>query len=349
MFATLDHAGRPVRRPAGRARSDARTERGLDKLSYLGIGLLAGLLTSLVRTPRAADASPQGTGLERSRSRATSPTQIPARGWLAILQRTLKSFNRDRIPSVAAGATFYSLLALFPALAVFVSLYGLFADIAKARSQVVGLKGFLPEGGVMILTQQLDRLAALPSRNLGLTLIISLILSTWSANAGVKALIAGLNIAYEQEERRKFLALNLQSLGFTVAGIALAILGTMAIGATPTLLQALHLEALLTLTPLRWPLLLLAFVTLISVLYQYGPCGRLTPWRWITPGGILAGFAWIAMSFVFSIYVNNFGNYDKTYGSLGAMVGFMTWIWLTLTIVLAGAELNRELERQAST
>jgi membrane protein len=122
----------------------------------------------------------------------------------------------------------------------------------------------------------------------------------------------------------------------------------MAIGATPSLLRALHLESLRALSLLRWPLLLVAIVTLISLLYRYGPSARRTRWRWITPGGVVAGVGWVAMSFAFSVYVNNFGNYDKTYGSLGAVVGFMTWIWLTLTVILAGAELNCELERQVA-
>jgi membrane protein len=260
----------------------------------------------------------------------------------------MKEFNQDHIPAVAAGATFYSLLALFPALGVFVSLYGLFADIARARAQVVALRGFLPEGGVTVLTQQIDRLAALPLHNLGLTFAVSLLLSIWSSNAGMKALIAGLNVAYEQEERRTFVALNLQSLAFTAGGIVLAILGTMAIGATPSLLRLLRLSLLAALGWLRWPLLLIGIVASISVLYRYGPSGRRARWRWVTPGGLFAGLGWVAMSFAFSIYVNNFGSYDKTYGSLGAVVGFMTWIWLTLTVVLAGAELNCELERQVS-
>jgi membrane protein len=336
-------------RSTGKGASNVRRERSVDKLSYLAVGLFAGLLTSLFQQPRAGGQDPHWTGVERSRDIASSPAEIPPRGWRAVLQRTLKEFNHDHIPAVAAGATFYSLLALFPALGVFVSLFGLFGDIAKARSQIVDLQGFLPEGGVRVLTEQIDRLAAAPAHNLGLTFVVSLLLSVWSSNAGMKALIAGLNVAYEQEEQRKFVALNLQSLAFTAAAIALAILGTMAIGATPSLLHALHLESLRALSLLRWPLLLVAIVTLISLLYRYGPSARRTRWRWITPGGVFAGVGWVAMSAAFSVYVNNFGNYDKTYGSLGAVVGFMTWIWLTLTVILAGAELNCELERQVAS
>jgi membrane protein len=339
---------RPLRRSRRKSGASRARSRGLDKLSFLGVGLFAGLVTSLVQRPRAGGQAPPLRALERSRDVADSPTEISARGWRAALRRTAKEFNQDHIPAVAAGATFFSLLALFPALGVFVSLYGLLGDVAKARAQIVALRGFLPEGGVTVLTEQIDRLAALPAHNLGLTFGVSLLLSIWSSNAGMKALIAGLNIAFEQQERRRFLALNLQSLALTAGAIALAVVATLAIGATPALLRVLRLEGLEAFGWLRWPLLLGGIVTLVSILYRYGPSHRRTAWRWITPGGVFAGMAWLAMSFAFSVYVNNFGSYDKTYGSLGAVVGFMTWIWLTLIVILAGAELNCELERQAS-
>jgi membrane protein len=327
-------------------RFGAPSGRPLDRLTWLGLGLFAGLLAGLVRAPATLHGRAPWTGLVRRR--VSSPTAISARGWRGVLRRAASEFNRDRIPAVAAGATFYALLALFPALGVFVSLYGLVGDVAKARAQIVSLRGLLPEGGVTVLTQQIDRLTAMPHSHLGLTFATSLVLSVWSANAGMKGLIAGLNIAYEEEERRGFVALNLRSLAFTVGAIVLALLCAAAIGATPTLLRRLHLAAFEPLSLLRWPALLALIVALISVLYRYGPSGRPAPWRWITPGGAFAGLGWVAMSWLFSIYVDHFGAYDRTYGSLGAVVGFMTWIWLTLAVVLAGAELNCELEREAS-
>jgi membrane protein len=324
-----------------------RRKENLGKLTYLGVGLFGGLLAALAQRPRSIG-MPRTSSLARRPPASASSADISARDWREVLVCTLKNSNEDRIPAVAAGATFYSLLALFPALGVFVSLYGLFGDVAKARAQIVGLHGFLPEGGVTVLTEQIDRLTALPQHSLGMTFLVSLVLSIWSSNAGMKALIAGLNVAYEQDERRKFIALNAQSLAFTVGAILLALAGTAAIAITPSLLRLLGLQSLETLSLLRWPVLFVAIVTLISMLYRYGPSKRETRWRWITPGGVFAALGWLAMSFVFSIYVDNFGSYDKTYGSLGAIVGFMTWLWLTLTVVLAGAELNRELERQAS-
>lgn len=289
--------------------------------------------------PSVDDAAPSGR-------RPPAPKPPPARNWREVAANSWREFNEDHITAVAAGAAFFCILALFPALAVFVSLYGLFGDIAKARAEIVGLGGFLPEGGVTVLTEQIDRLAALPHDKLGLTFLFSLLLSIWSANAGMKAVFAGLNIAFEQTEKRKFLELNEQSLAFTVCALAAALAGTLAIGATPTVLHRLHLSALAPVSLLRWPVLLAAILTLVSVLYRFGPSYRRVPWRWITPGAVLASLGWLVMSFLFSIYVDNFGSYDRTYGSLGAVVGFMTWMWLTLTVVLAGAELNCELERR---
>jgi membrane protein len=271
-----------------------------------------------------------------------SPAEISIPGWKALLVRTWRQFNSDHIVAVAGGATFFGLLALFPALGVFVSLYGLFGDVGQARMDVLKLEGVLPEGAISVLSEQMTRLAATPHARLGATFLVSLLLSLSSTNAGVKALIAGLNVAYEEKERRGFVRLNLISLGFTVGFVALAI----AAAALPGMLRAMGVGTGPLIGLLRWPVLLAAVTAVLSVLYRYAPCREHARWRWITPGSGLAAVAWLAMSLLFTFYVANFGHYDKTYGSLGAVVGFMTWIWLSLTVVLLGAELNSELEQQ---
>jgi membrane protein len=271
---------------------------------------------------------------------AAPPTTMAARDWRSVVWRAWTEFNDDHIPAVAAGATFFGLLALFPALGVFVSLYGLFADVETARLHVLTLRGVLPDGAISVLSDQMTRLAATPHARLGLTFLISFVLSVWSANAGVKSLIAGLNIAYDEKERRGFLALNGISLAFTLGGVALAALAA----ALPGWLGKIGLQGSPLIEALRWPLFLASIVAMLSVLYRYAPCRAHPRGRWITPGSLFAAVAWLAMSLLFSLYVANFGTYDKTYGSLGAIVGFMTWIWLSLTVVLLGAELNAELE-----
>jgi membrane protein len=262
---------------------------------------------------------------------------IPLRDWRRVLIGTWKEFGQDQIPAVAAGATFYCLLALFPALAAFVSLYGLFADVEGARKQVLALHGLLPEGAIEVVGDQMVRLTGANHAGLGLTFLISLLVSLWSANAGVKAVMAGLNVAYEEEEKRNFLRLNVVSLGLTVGSTLFsvaAVAGLVALPATPPAEW------------IRWPALLAVITIMTSVLYRFGPSREHPPWRWITPGSVVASAGWMIMSLLFTTYVGHFGSYNKTYGSLGAIVGFMTWIWMSLMVMLLGAELNSELEKQ---
>lgn len=315
-----------------------------DRLTMLAFGLLLGLAAPAVDSWLARRSGKETPGM--SGVLPSSPLQIGPVGWRQTLVRTVRAFNTDQIPSVAAGVTFFALLALFPAIGAFVSLYGLFGDVAAAERQLAQMAGFLPDGAIAVVGDQITRLIAIDHGRLGLTFVIGLALSIWSANAGIKALISGLNTAYEKRDGRGFIVLNLLSLSFTFGAIVFAVAAVTAAVAAPTLLAALGLERLESLTWLRWPVLLAAMVALLSVLYRYGPCRHPVSWRWITPGGLAAALAWLAMSLAFSWYVGHFGHYNRTYGSLGAVIGFMTWIWLSVTVVLFGAELNSEVEKQ---
>jgi membrane protein len=328
-----------VRKLRGRAVAPVGEQSPGGGLDSFALGLAIGLGVSLVDSGRKH--RPTGSGPAASLEDG-SPVDVRAHTWFEVAKRTWIEFNTDHIPAVAGGATFFALLALFPALGVFVSLYGLFADVEVARRHVLKLHGVLPEGAISVLSDQMTRLAAAPHGQLGLTFFVSLALSLWSSNAGVKALIAGLNVAYEETERRNFLRLNLVSLGFTIGFVALAVIGS----ALPSVLGHLGISGSPTMGLLRWPLSLAVVIVMLSILYRYAPSRQQVLWRWITPGSAFAAIAWIAMSMLFTLYVAHFGHYDKTYGSLGAVVGFMTWIWLSLTVVLLGAELNSELEQQ---
>jgi len=308
-------------------------------MGALAVGVLIGLGTVLIDRRR-DPASGQAPADLRGRARYTGG------GWLGVARRTWAEFTEDRIPAVAAGSTFYALLALFPALGVFVSLYGLLADVGEAQRQIAGLRGLLPEGGITVLSEQVNRLAAQPHEKLSFTFVVSLLLSIWSSNAGTKGLIAGLNIAYEQREQRNFIMLNLVSLGFTIGATVFAVAGVATIVAVPELLARIGLGDLSGGSVLRWPLMLVVMAGVLSLLYRFAPSHKHPRWRWVTPGGVLAAVLWAAVSAAFSLYVSRFGHYDRTYGSLGALAGFMTWIWLSLTVVLLGAELNCELERK---
>jgi membrane protein len=254
------------------------------------------------------------------------------RSWLSVLARTAGEFTRDQIPAVSAGVTFYALLALFPALAAFVSLYGLVADVDQARRQILSLAGVLPAGAITIIGQQLATLGAADHRSLGLAFAAGIAVSIVSANAGVKALIAGLNVAYEARETRRFVALNALSLTFTLGAIVFSVAAVAVVVAAGGA------------SLVKWPLLLATATGVFCVLYRYGPARKRPPWRRAAPGAAVAAVGWLAMSLLFTAYVASFGHYNETYGSLGAVIGFMTWIWLSLNVVLFGAELNSELE-----
>ncbi len=295
--------------------------------------------------------APPQAAAEKGRGRsADTPTEIPARGWKDILWRTYEEFGKDRVMSVAAGVTYYALLAVFPAIAALVSIYGLFADPATIQDHLNTLSGVLPGGALDIIREQVTRIASQGGGALGFGFIFGLVLSLWSANAGMKAVFDALNIVYDEEEKRSFFKLNLMSLSFTLGAIFFILFAIAGIIVLPILLDFLGLrqglEWLLSLA--RWPILLIGVVFGLSLIYRFGPSRDKAEWKWVTPGGLVAAVLWLVVSMLFSWYVANFGSYNETYGSLGAVIGFMTWIWLSSIVVLVGAEINAEMEHQTA-
>jgi membrane protein len=281
---------------------------------------------------------------------AAQPQEIPARGWWDIMWRVYGEIEDDRILAVAAGVTFYGLLALFPALAAFVSLYGLVADPGTISEHLTALGGFLPGGALDVISEQVKRITTGNDTALGFAFFSGLAVSLWSANAGVKAVFDALNVAYEEKEKRSFIVLNLVSLAFTFGGIVFIILAMTGIVVVPVILKYIGLGGVTDWLVWigRWPALLVVTIGALAVLYRYGPSRERAQWRWLAPGGILAAVGWMIFSMLFSWYVGSFGNYNETYGSLGAVVGFLTWMWLSVTIILVGAELNAETEHQTA-
>ncbi|WP_375459386.1 YihY/virulence factor BrkB family protein [uncultured Enterovirga sp.] len=296
---------------------------------------------------KSSAASPSAADAGRGRH-AQSPTEIPALGWWDIAKRLFEEIGKDRILAVAAGVTFYGLLAVFPAIAALVSLYGLVADPATLGEHIAALGGLLPGGAIDIISEQVTRITSKGDTALGFAFFFGLAVSLWSANAGMKAVFDALNVAYDEEEKRNFFWLNVWSLLFTFATV---IFVTMAIGAVVVIPIVLKFVGLGPATEWiiwlgRWPILLVATLAALALLYRYGPSRERAQWRWLTPGAILAAVGGIVTSMLFSWYVSSFGSYNETYGSLGAVVGLMTWMWLTSTVVLVGAELNAETEHQ---
>lgn len=304
----------------------------------------ASLSRSTVMSPAGYDAAEPGRG-----RRATAPYRIPARGWRDILWRTWKEMNEDQLQIIAAGVTFYGLLAIFPALAAFVSLYGLFADVATVQTQLQQIRAILPPGAVDLVGREMLRLALTHHASLSLAFGVSLVLSLLSANAGMKALFTGMNIAYDEREKRNFFVLNLETLTFTIGAVAFLSAASAALVGVPIALGRFGLQVIeMWWLALIWIGVLAMAITAFALLYRFGPSREEPRWRWVTWGGVFAAITWMAGSAAYSAYVSSFAHYDKTYGSLGALVGFMVWLWFSILIVLIGAELNSEIEHQTA-
>ncbi len=265
----------------------------------------------------------------------------------SILLGTYQAFVDDRTLAVSAGTTFYGLLALFPAIASLVSIVSLFADSSSVSTQMDALTGFLPGGALDIIKEQITRITSKGDAALGGAFALGLLTSVWSANAGIKAMFDALNVAYGLKERRGFIALNAIAMAFTVGFIALTALSAFLLVVLTPLLQrfgqndAVHYALLIG----RWPLLFALLSIAIALLYRFGPSPQDRHWRWLTPGSIFAALAWCIVSTAFSYYATNFGSYKATYGSLGAAIGLMTWMWLSITVILLGAELNAQIDK----
>ena len=288
---------------------------------------------------------------ERGRGRHSStPSELPARGWKDIVIRVYRNIGEDRVMLVAAGVTFYALLAIFPAIAALVALYGLFADPSSIAGQVDMLSGVLPGGALDVVRDQLSRVAAQGPSKLGAAFVIGLAVSLWSANAGIKSIFDALNLVYNEKEKRGLIGLNLVSLAFTIAAIVFVLVAIACIAALPAVFSSGQLSgtAALIAQIARWPILLVIIAFGLAVVFRYGPSRSEPQWRWISWGSAFAAIAWIVVSIAFSWYAQNFGSYNKTYGSLGAIIVFMFWIWLSVAVVLIGAELDAQMEHQTA-
>jgi membrane protein len=274
--------------------------------------------------------------------------------WKGILWRTYQHADEDRLLATAAGVVFYGLLAIFPAITALVSSYGLFADPSTIGANLHTLSLMLPEGSFEIVQDQIARVVAKDNTALGATFLFGLALAVWSANAGVKAVIDALNVAYEAREKRGFIRLNLVSLAFTCGGILALLLMVSAVVAFPLALDRVGLapDSQLIVSLARWPLLLAILLAALGLLYRFGPSRDATRRLWFSLpcfslGTVAAALFWIGGSALLSWYLSNFGNYGATYGSLGAAIGLMMWMWMSAVIVLYGAELNSEVEKAA--
>jgi membrane protein len=283
---------------------------------------------------------------ERARPARTRRRALPWRGWpfwKRVAVRTYHEMNDDRLLALAAGVVFYGLLALFPAITALVSSYALFAKPSTIIGHIAALSSMMPPSAVEIVDQQVTRIVASTSGTVSFAFVLGLVLALWSANAGVKAIIDALNIVYGVKERRGFIRLNLLSLGVTVGAIAGLLVAIAAIVVLPIVFSYLRFGESLV-SWLRWPGLLVLLLFGLAVLYRFGPDLDHPRWHWISPGAFFAALAWLAGSALLSWYLAHVADYDATYGSLGAAIGLMMWLWMTTIAVLVGAEFNSEID-----
>ena len=289
--------------------------------------------------------------MEEGRGReAEAPSHFPFLGWKDILTRVLWSIPSDRLFTLSGGAAFFTLLAIFPAIATVVSLCGLIADRHTVVDQVNLLYGILPPGVLDLIRQQILFVVDRGSDELGLAFVVSTSILLWSANSGVSALFDGLNVIYGEKEKRSLVRFYATTLVITVGSIFFLVLALAGVVVMPATLHLFRLPAPteIALQILTWPVLLIALSGGLSILYRVGPSRQEAKWRWLSWGSAMAAILWLLASITFSTYVASFDSYNRIYGSLGAVVGFMTWIWISIFIVLLGAKFNAEMEHQTA-
>jgi len=281
---------------------------------------------------------------------ADTPSQIPGRGWRDIRWRTKDQVAQDNLYLVSAGVAFYVFLALFPAIAALVSVLGLMMQPADVERLVQAGGALLPPDALAIIEEQVHAVATASGGALGLSLVISVLLSFWSATAGMKGLMTAFNIVYDEDEKRGFLRYYATAILLTLGAMAFLVAALALVALLPVLLAQLNLPGWLrvALGLVRWVILAGVFMLMLAVLYRFGPSREKPKWRWVTWGAGTAPVLWLVGSGLFSLYVSNFGDYNATYGTLAAIVILLTWFYLTAFVILLGAELNAEMEHQTA-
>jgi membrane protein len=291
--------------------------------------------------PRAVDNGQQGR-------QAEAPQQIPPKGWVAIAKRTAKEVKADQVPLLGAGVAFYALLSLFPAIIAGVSIYGLVADPQTVRDQIDKLTQMLSPETAKILSQQISQITSSAGGALGVATVVGILTALWSASSGMKALITGVNLAYDETESRKFVKLRGLSILLTLGAMLLLTVAGATIAGFPPIADNLPVALQWVVSILRFVVLAVLLILGLAVLYRYAPNRDEPKWSWVSWGSVIATVLWVLASIGFSIYVNSFGNYNKTYGALAGIIILMFWLYLTAVIVLVGAELNTEMELQTA-
>jgi len=291
------------------------------------------------------------TESERRGHDAVSPWAIPAKGWKDIALRAWKEGSQDNISLVASGVAFCGVLAMVPMLGAVVLSYGLVATPATVMKNVQSLTSVMPTDAAKLIGEQLANVVTTSDGKKGFGLLLALGIALYGAMKGATALITSLNIAYDEEETRSFVRLNLIALAITAGAVLIAIVAIIAIaamGSLDTLFPAAPAIVLTAGKIVSYVIMAGMGAAAAATLYRYAPNRDEAKWTWLTPGSVLTTVLWLLVTLGFGFYVANFGSYDATYGSLGAAIVLLTWLYLSAYILLLGAEFNCELERQTT-
>lgn len=286
---------------------------------------------------------------DRPGANASRPREIPRGGWKAILIRAWKEAGNDNVGLIAAGVAFYGFLAFVPLLAALVLTYGLVADPATVADHLRSIAQLVPQDAAGLIMDELKQITATASGKQGFGLLLALLIAIYGAMRGASAIITALNTVYETNETRSFIRVTIVSAMLTVGALVALLLAIVAMSATGFIESLLPFSSPIVhfLLQVLFALAAAAAVSFgIALVYRYAPDRPNSQWRWLTPGSIAATALWLLATIGFAFYVSNFGSYNATYGSLGAVVVFLTWMYLSAYVVLMGGELNSELERQ---
>jgi len=279
---------------------------------------------------------------------ADTPSELPVKGWKDIAFRMMDEVSADRIGLLAAGVAFYGFLAIFPAIAASMAIAGLFIEPEQVTVQIESLSNLLPQDVIDIITQQASAVAATGGGGLGLTALLGVTIALYSASKGMASLMDGINVAYDEEERRGFLKLKAVTLALTLFLVFGMLVSLAVLLGLPAALTLVDLGGAAERVVLIGSFAVVALLTIcgLSVLYRYGPSRDAPEWSWASVGALVGCALWALGSAGFSYYVRAFGSYNETFGSLAGVVIMLTWLWLSAFIILLGAELNAEMEAQ---
>lgn len=281
---------------------------------------------------------------------AQGPTDISASGWWDVVKRTFSEAGEDNLGLIASGIAFNAFLAFVPLLTAVVLSYGLVAAPEQVAQHIAALSEMMPEEAASLVGSQLQNMVETAGSTTGFGLALSLAIALYGAMRGASGIVTALNIVFEVGESRSFLWQTAVALAITaglVVVFIVASLGITVLGLLEDLLPDLGGAVHLALQIGFWLAAALGVSFVIALIYRYAPNRPEMEWRWLTPGSIVATVVWVAATFAFAFYVRNFGSYNATYGALGAVIIFLTWIYLSAYILLLGAELNQVLERRA--